>query len=187
MSIISSAFIEVLSTKFDILDVIDYTDVDKNFDKLAERLLQTKKKSFLPKDRYIIAHVDTDYYLPYCPYGLSTFNLVRTFLHNDIPMNTVLLLTNHIGIEREFRLLIPEEMHEHNFPTIIDNCITLPTNLRLGLNQQECNVDESLIVKHGVSMFGQPRIHRNMLYNQLMKENLLDTYSVSYKGDESVS
>ena len=74
-------------------------------------------------------------------------------------------------------------MQEHNFPTIIDNCLTVNNTVRLGLNQQECNVDESSIVKHGVSMIGVNRIHRNMLYNMLVERNLLDAYAVSYKGN----
>ena len=183
MTIISSAFIEALSTKFNILDVLDVTEFDSNFNILVNRLLKTKKEHFAPKDRYLIGHVDTDYYLPDCPYGLSTFNLVRTFLHNDIPLNTLIFLTNHPGIKKEFELLIPKEMHKHNFPTIIDDGLTICNTVRLGLNQQECSVDVSSIVKHGVSMFGVNRIHRNMLYNMLVERNLLDAYAVSYKGN----
>jgi len=187
LTIISSAFIEALSTKFNILDVLDVTEFDSNFNILVNRLLKTKKEHFAPKDRYLIGHVDTDYYLPDCPYGLSTFNLVRTFLHNDIPLNTLIFLTNHPGIKKEFELLIPKKMHKHNFPTIIDNCITVPKTVRLGLNQEETNFNDLDIVKHGVSMIGEPRIHRNMLYNQLNEKNLLDVYAVSYKGTKSVS
>jgi hypothetical protein len=59
--------------------------------------------------------------------------------------------------------------------------------VRLGLNQEECSIDESSIVNHGIAMLGAPRIHRNMLYNQLIEKKLLDTYAVSYKGDKRVS
>lgn len=184
---ISSGFIAALSAKFNLLDIIELTDVDSDFDLLATRLAKTKKTHFNSKDRYLIGHLDTDYYLPHCPYGLSMFNLVRTFLHNDIPLNTLILFTNHFGIRKEFEILIPKEMHEHNFPTIIDDCIMVANMVRLGLNQEECNVDEVSIENHGISMLGEARIHRNMLLNQLLERNLLDTYAVSYKGQKRVS
>jgi coenzyme F420-reducing hydrogenase gamma subunit len=180
---ISRGFIDALSSKFNLLDIIELPEVDSDFELLATRLAKTKKTHFNSKDRYLIGHLDTDYYLPSCPYGLSMFNLVRTFLHNDISLNLLILITNHKNIKKEFEILIPTEMQEHNFPTIIDNCLTVNNTVRLGLNQQECNVDESSIVKHGVSMIGVNRIHRNMLYNMLVERNLLDAYAVSYKGN----
>lgn len=184
---ISRGFIDALSSKFNLLDIIELPEVDSDFDLLATRLAKSKKKQFDAKDRYLIGHLDTDYYLPNCPYGLGMFNLVRTFLHNDISLNTLILLTNHPGITKEFEILIPKEMHEHNFPTIIDDCIMVANMVRLGLNQEECSIDASSIVNHGLAMLGAPRIHRNMLYNQLIENNLLDTYAVSYKGDKRVS
>lgn len=187
MPMISSVFIDALSSKFKILDIIELPEVDFDFELLANRLAKTKKTRFDPKDRYVIGHLDTDYYLPHCPYGLCMFNLVRTFLHNDIPLNTLILFTNHLGIKKELEILIPKEMHKHNFPTIIDDCIMVANMVRLGLNQKEGDIDTSAIQNHGIAMLGAPRIHRNMLYNQLVKRNLLDTYAVSYKGDARVS
>ena len=184
---ISSGFIDALSAKFNILDIIELTEVDNDFELLVTRLTKTKKTHFDSKDRYLVGHLDTDYYLPSCPYGLGMLNLVRTFLHNDIPLNTLILLTNHFGIKRELEILIPKEMHEHNFPTIIDDCILVANMPRLGLNQEECNVDEVSIENHGISMLGEARIHRNMLLYQLLERNLLDTYAVSYKGEKRVS
>jgi len=180
---ISNVFVNALSAKFNIIDKFALPSVDHDFQLVSDRLLQTKKQVFAHNDRYIISHLDTDYYLPSCPYGLSMFNLVRTFLHNDISLNILILITNHKNIKKEFEILIPTEMQEHNFPTIIDNCLTVDNTVRVGLNQHECNVDESSIVKHGVSMFGVNRLHRNMLYNMLVERNLLDAYAVSYKGN----
>ena len=179
---LSEVFVSALQKRFNLLTLIDIDNIDENWDILKDILVQTRKEIYQPNDRYVIVHSDTDYYLPECPYGLSIFNLVRTFLHNDIPLNTLLLITDHKGIRKEFELLIPDEMHEHNFPTIVDDCLTALVNTRIGMNQEETHFKESDIVKHGVSMIGIPRIHRNMLYNQLREQNLLDTYAVAYKG-----
>ena len=184
---ISRGFISALSSKYNILDIIELPEVDSDFTQLATRLEKTKKTRFDSKDRYVIGHLDTDYYLPDCPYGLGMFNLVRTFLHLDIPLNTLILFTNHIGIKREFEILIPKEMHEHNFPTIIDDCIMVANMVRLGLNQEEGDINTSAIVNHGIAMLGAPRTHRTMLYTQMVEKNLLNTYAVSYKGEKRVS
>lgn len=181
---ISNVVIDALAAKFNILDKFALPTIDHDFQAVADRLLQTKKEVFAPNDRYLISHFDTDYYLPSCPYGLSMFNLVRTFLHNDISLSMLILITNHLGIKKEFEILIPAEMQQYNFPTIIDDCLTIDKTVRVGLNQQECYIDESAIVKHGVSMFGVNRIHRNMLYNMMVERNLLDAYAVSYKGND---
>ena len=180
---LSEVFVDALQKRFNTIALLDINNIDKNWDILKDILVATRKIVYKPKDRYIIVHSDTDYYLPGCPYGLSMLNLVRTFLHNDIPLNTLLLITDHKGIKREFEILIPKEMHEHNFPTIVDDCLTALVNTRIGMNQEETYFNESDIVKHGVSMMGVPRIHRNMLYNQLRQQDLLDTYAVAYCGD----
>ena len=179
---LSETFIRLLQEKFNIIALLDINNIDQDWNILKDVFCNTKKDVFAPNDRYVIVHTDTDYYLPHCPYGLSMFNLVRTFLHNDIPLNTLLLITDHKGIEKEFRILIPKEMHEHNFPTIVDDCLTALVNTRIGMNQEETHFPVSDIVKHGISMIGFPRIHRNMLYNQLKAQDLLNTYAVAYKG-----
>ena len=93
---ISNVVIDALAAKFNILDKFALPTIDHDFQAVADRLLQTKKEVFAPDDRYLISHFDTDYYLPSCPYGLSMFNLVRTFLHNDISLSMLILITNLI-------------------------------------------------------------------------------------------
>tara|TARA_B100001057_G_scaffold207381_1_gene208079 strand:- start:1513 stop:2088 length:576 start_codon:yes stop_codon:yes gene_type:complete len=181
---LSEVFVKAIQKKFNIIALLDINYMDHDWDILKDILVATRKSVYEPKDRYVIVHTDTDYYLPGCPYGFSIFNLVRTFLHNNIPLYTMLLVTDHKGIKKEFKILIPKEMHEHNFPTIVDDCLTSIVNTRIGMNQEETHFKESEIVKHGVSMMGVPRVHRNMLYNQLREKNLLDAYAVAYKGED---
>ena len=170
--------------KFNIVAAIQLNHTDENFEKLKEILESTRKEAFDPNDRYLIAHADTDYYLPECPYGLAIFNLVRTFLNLDIPLNTLLFVTNHYGIRREFEILIPNDMHEHNFPTIIDNCLSCFTVTSLAHGMTEPAVDAQSITHHGVSMLGVARVHRNILFNELKQHDLLEYYAVSYRGEE---
>ena len=182
MSNISPLLEKQLATKFTILDNIRLHNYHQDWEAFAKRVRQTRKEVYAHKDRYLIEHSDTDYYLPECPYGLNIFNLVRTCLHEDISMNTLIIVTNHIGLHKEFKILIPEHMHEHNFPTIIDQCFTGLRNTRTGLNQSKVENNVSDITKHGVSMMGVARIHRNILFNLMKEHDMLDDYAVSYQG-----
>ena len=179
---LAQQIIDALSTKFNLIDILQVNQFDHDFQILADRLEKTRKDTYSINDRYLIEHSDTDYYLPNCPYGLSMFNLVRTFLHHDIPLGKVILVTSHKNIKREFEILIPKFMHHYNFPTIIDNCLTAFKDVRLGENQKEVEINPNKICKHGVSMMGVPRVHRNMLYHQLIEKKLFDSFAVSYKG-----
>jgi len=182
MSNISPLLEKQLATKFTLLDNISLLDYYQDWEAFAKRVRQTHKEVYDYKDRYLIDHSDTDYYLPECPYGLIAFNLVRTCLYEDIPMNTLIIVTKWKGLHKEFELLIPEHMHKHNFPTIIDQCFTGFKNSRLGLNQPKVENNVSDITKHGVSMMGVPRIHRNILFRLMKEHNMLDDYAVSYQG-----
>jgi len=182
MSNISPEFVTQLATKFNILDDIRLQSYTDDWTAFAQRLKKTHKVTYDTHDRYLLDHSDTDYYLPGCPYSLTTFNLVRTCLHEDIPMNTLLIVTNHISLHKEFEMLIPNHMHKHNFPTIVDQCVTAFKNTRLGLNQDHVDNNILDITRHGVSMIGEPRIHRNILFRLMKKHNLLNDYAVSYRG-----
>ena len=182
MSKISPLLYEKLATKFTILDSIRLAYYFDDWPAFAKRIKQTHKEVYAHRDRYLLTHSDTDYYLPHCPYGLNMFNLVRTCLYEDIPMNTLIIVTNHIGLQKEFKLLIPEHMHKYNFPTIIDQGMTSFENIRFGLNHTLADTSVDEITKHGVSMMGMPRIHRNILFKLMQKNNLLDAYAVSYQG-----
>jgi hypothetical protein len=182
MTNISPLLYQKLATKFTILDSIRLFRYFHDWEAFAKRIKQTHKEVYAHRERYLIDHSDTDYYLPKCPYGLNMFNLVRTCLYEDIPMNTLIIITNHIGLQKELELLIPEHMHKHNFPTIIDKCITAFKNVRTGLNLPIADYSVDEIIKHGVSMMGVPRVHRNLIFNLMKKNNLLDDYAVSYQG-----
>jgi hypothetical protein len=166
------------------MKIIDYSH---DWDAFAQRINLNRKEEFDDTDRYLIDHSDTDYYLPKCPYGLSMFNLVKTCLHKDIPMNTFVIFTNHIGLHREFEILLPDHMHKHNFPTIIDQCLVAGIeNTRLGTKVPDIEFDVKDITKHGISMMGKPRIHRNILFNLIKDHKLLNDYAVSFSGSSDI-
>ena len=179
---INKALATKLAQKYNVLDTIRLFNYTNDWSLFVERVNKTRKKVFEHQDRYVIDHSDTDYYMPHCPYGLTMFNLVRTCLHEDICMGTFIIVTNHIGLAKEFETLLPAHSRR---PVVIDKCFTAFKNITHGSNQPKFDHAETNITKHGVSMMGSARIHRNMLYNKMVANNLLDKYAISYKGQST--
>jgi hypothetical protein len=176
---INKALAKKLAEKYNVLDIIRLFNYTNDWALFVERVNKTRKPVFEHQDRYIIDHSDTDYYMPHCPYGLTMFNLVRSCLHEDICMGTFIIVTNHNGLAEEFEKLLPAHSRR---PVIIDRCLTAFKNTTHGSNQPIFSHAETDIIKHGVSMMGSARIHRNMLFRQMIRKNLLDSYAISYKG-----
>jgi hypothetical protein len=163
--------LSMLDKKYNLLLKIDARQFDNNWQLLSDKLDSIKKESFLPNDRILIAHMDTDYYDELLPCGLIIINLVRMFKNKDIPLYLLLLVTNHYGINKEFDLLLVDH-HKKDRPTIIE---TLLSQLLLSNNfvlEDDCRIDQ--IEKAAMSMIGRQRSHRVALCNFIADSNLLN-------------
>ena len=168
-------FINTLREYINIIDIIDILHFDQDFDKLMDQLLKTKKEVYAPKDFYVIKHYDPQYYLPHCKYSLTTFNLVQTFQEIDISLGRTIIVTNNPGYLDEFKLLIPDRLHQYDLPIVFDNCISAFDNNHLD-NPKWNNIaiNNDKIEKHALTMMGSGRVHRNTLYNHIKKHNYFD-------------
>jgi|APSaa5957512535_1039671.scaffolds.fasta_scaffold08608_5 hypothetical protein len=170
--------------KFNIIHIFDLGLIDHDFDILKQHLQKTKKKQYQPDDKYLIMHYDTDYYLPGCSYGLSIYNLIKTFVESDIPFSTILFITNHVGIKQEFLTLIPKLEHRYNFPTIVDNCVTCLTSASIASSSAiDIPLNTSKINKNAICMLGVQRPHRNVIFNFIKKNRLLDKIATAYNNN----
>lgn len=178
---LSDPFRQILNNKFNILGEFDLVMYDDNFEMLKTHIANVREKKFNPDDKFIIVHHDTDYYMPHCPYGLTIYNLYKTFVELDISLSTVILITNHKGIIKDFKSLIPNNEYQYNLPLIIDeylsafNDIYLPTSLKI----KEFDTD---ISHHAISLLGAKRIHRNILFNEFKGRNLLKQIICAYNN-----
>ena len=181
---LSTKLRKLLNNKFNIIEEIDLINTDFDFSILKNILLKTKKDHYTNIDKYIIIHYDTDYYLPHCPYGLTIFNLVKTFTEVDISLDNIIFVTSYPGIKKEFELLVPEYEQPYNLPIIIDNCITCFNDelhaIRNALPNNVVKIDT--IEKRAVCMLGQSRAHRHILYNFIKKHNLFDKIATSFNN-----
>ena len=176
-------FISTLKEYINIIDIIDIVHFDQNFDLLKDRLLQTKKEVYTPKDFYVIKHYDPQYYLPHCNYSLTTFNLVQTFLEVDISLGQTIIFTNNPGYLEEFKLLIPDRLHQYSLPIVVDDCISAFNNNHLDTpTWNNISINSDKIEKHAVTLMSYNRVHRNALYNHIKKHNYFDMIATSYRS-----
>ena len=179
---LSSNFRYVLNKKFNILGEFDIVNYDHDFNLLQSRLLIFSSHTFSHADKFIIVHYDTDYYMPNSNYGLSIYNLYKTFLELDISLSTMIIVTNHKGIESDFKNLIPFHEQKYNFPIIIDNYISaFRESERLTHRLSDINFTTN-ISHHAICMMGAKRIHRNILFNEFKKNNLLNEIICAYNN-----
>jgi len=187
---LTKEFKELIYSKYNILGEFTLLRYDNNFEKLFNDINQCRIDKFTSNDKFVIVHDDTDYYMPNSEYGLSIYNLYKTFIRLDISLSTVLFITDHINIENDFNALIPLNQRKHNFPIIITNnlFVTRATgdiaNYAI-INQK--NIDKSLILYHGVCMMGEPRIHRNIIFRFFKNANLLDKLICSYRNEKDIT
>ena len=170
---ITSEYLAVLNNKYKIIDHVNLLSVDFDFALLEKFLNKTKKSYYQANERYIIEHFDTDYYLPEFPYGLTLYNLFIAFKKLDIPLFTMLIITNSFGIEHEINALAPDC---NDRPTVITTFIS-----HLHYTNEYCNVDVDAkeITVPGICMMSRSRVHRHALYNFFERESLLDFLAVT--------
>jgi hypothetical protein len=174
MSEITEDYRNFLTTKYNVLGGIHLVRHDSNFDHIEAMLLKLKKEYHPFDDRIVIEHFDTDYYLPDFPYGITLYNLFTAFRKVDLPLFTMLLITNHFGIGKEVEKLITDP---NDCPTIIETFISTYhyTNY-----YQDIEVDTDKIIMPGVGIMGGNRVHRNALYHYIDNNKLLDRIAVKY-------
>jgi len=171
-----------LNKKFNILGEFDLIHYDSDFNLLRTHIANCRKQIFSSTDKIIIVHKDTDYYMPNSSYGLTVYNLYKTFLELDISLSTMIIVTNHKGIESDFKNLIPLHEQQYNFPIIIDTLISTSNwyeELRPTLKDIEFNAN---ISHNAICMMGAKRIHRNILFNVFKKNNLLNKIICTYNN-----
>lgn len=162
--------LNLLKRKFDIVSSVDCRDFDMDYKLLDDILLPLSNKTFSNREKILFVHMDTDYYDNLLPVGLIPLNLIRAFKQFDIPLHSMLFVTNHFGIQKEFDLLLLKQ-HENDRPLIIE---TLLSKLLYPpvKDTPVPNIDFNKITKPALCMMGACRSHRVALYNFLMNDNL---------------
>lgn len=162
-----------LYSKFDILDHFEVKYFDQDWPSLEVYLRSIKLDYYTSKQKYIVEHVDTDYYHPDFKYGFWITNLISVFRQVDIPLHCLLLFTNHFGIEREIQSLAPDPMDR---PLVVSSFIV---SSHYSDNYQSVDTDADAIDYPAICMMGSSRTHRHALFRFLQHNQLLDKVAVS--------
>jgi len=175
-TLMTPAYQKAIYAKYSIVLHLEFKMFDYNFDILEQHLLSIKKDQFFHNDRIIIEHQDCDYYLKDFPYGVGLYNLFTAFKKIDIPLFTMLLFTNHFGIEQEVKKLAPDP---NDRPTVIESFIT---KTHYAEKYQPVELSSDQIQRPGLCMMGNHRVHRHVMYRFLEQEQLLSCVATSIKG-----
>jgi hypothetical protein len=167
---------EVFYSKYDILGHYEIKWFDSDWPLFEKHLQSIKLDYYTPKQKYIVEHVDTDYYHPDFNYGFCLSNLISAFKTVDIPLHALLLFTNHFGIEREINALAPDP---HDRPIVVTSFITTTHYIN---RYQPVDVNPELIKYPAICMMGASRTHRNVVFRFLERHNLLETVAISVKN-----
>jgi hypothetical protein len=167
----------LLKSKFNIKLALDCRKFDTNPDLLVEQLSIYQGQYFNQQDKILLVHMDTDYYDPLLPAGLIPINVTRIFKNLDIPFCSLIFVTNHYGIGREFDFLL-KDYHELDRPTVIETLLS-PALLSDRDNHKLPQISFNEIEKPGLCMMNKERSHRVAFYNFLRNNKLFDKIAVS--------
>jgi hypothetical protein len=172
----SSQYHDLLYSKYTVIGHFNFLQFHSDFSILEQCLEQCQKDCFAPTDRIIIEHMDTDYYLGQFPYGLGLLNLIRAFKEVDIPLFTLLLFTNHFGIEQELDSLLSTHC-DGDRPTVITSLIS---TAHYSTNYVDVCIDADAIEIPAISMMNHSRVHRDVLATFINQNGLQNTIAAVY-------
>ncbi len=163
--LIDPVFLAAMQQKYNIIDTIRFLHYDQDFVGLKYRLLGLKKKNeFLPNDRIIINHFDTDYFI-HNQFGINLTNFFTVWEEVDLPKYLILLYTNNPGIGREIDVIC-QHSHPADRPTVFETFID-PASYSYDTYKTEPDMNIEQIEYHGLAMMNAPRTHRYALYNHI--------------------
>ncbi len=177
---IAKQYTDILESQFNIIGYVSIRDYWNDFRKLDEYLKKTRKEVFDPHDRYVVDHGEVCYYMPHAEYSLDLFNVIRCFIHQDIDLDKVIIMSYHTTIERELDLLIPKSLPR---PTVFHGLTWL--NFMHDRIKNDVKHDPKDITHHAVCLIRNNRVHRSALYNGI--KHLKDKILIKYRGDYLVS
>jgi hypothetical protein len=155
---------DLLELRYNIIGHTHMCEFDNDFDELRKKFKTIQRDSFEPNDRFIIEHMDTDFYFDLCPVGINFMNVFTVAAEFDIPAYVLLFYTNHYGIQDEIDILC-QHNHPNDRPTVIESSWS-----KWMFNSAECDnisLDLEKIEYPVLCMMNGNRSHRHALYHQL--------------------
>ncbi len=161
--LIPPEILAVLQTQFKIIDSIVFPNFDTNWNVLRTFFINTKKQEYHRNDRYLIVHQDTDIYINEMCVGVNLRNFFQVVQEIDIPFYTLIIWTNHFGLQKEIDILC-KNRHAKDRPMLIES---FSATTHINDHYHVVDLDADQIEYHAISMMGAGRSHRLALYHEL--------------------
>jgi len=167
--------IDLVKEKYKILEILDLVFYDHRLSVLDQILIKYQNHTFVPDERIVILHHDTDYY-PDNGVGNNIYNLFRLLARNSVPLEFVIIFTNHYGIKSEIDHLCRHIVNQTP-PKIIYTSLwyDFPQNLDTPPSINYQNIEHLYACLNGVE-----RAHRVLTLCYLNQNGLLSRGMVSY-------
>lgn len=101
MSMLKKEVMDIVRSRYEILEVIDLLEYDYQIEHLDHKLSQYDNYVFGKHQRIIILHNDTDYYVSLQTPGFTLYNLFLLLNKHSIPIEFLIMFTNHHNIHKE--------------------------------------------------------------------------------------
>lgn len=176
-SALTEKYKDFLYEKYNVLAHVDSIQIDYKPQEFQEFLHSLKKEYYLPNERIVIEHMDTDYYHDDLRYGMFIRNLIRSFQNLDIPTYVLLLYTNHFGIQKEIHNLLTDK---NDLPTVIE---TFVYQYHIQSSYEDHPIDVEEIQMPALSLMGGSRRgHRHAFYDFVVKNKFEQYIAISKSG-----
>ena len=167
---------KIIKEKFNVVAEIDARDFDRDYSILESLLLKHKRESYTIYDKFLISAMDINYYDDLLPCSILVINIIRIFERLNIPFFTLLFITTHNGMEKEFDIVLndhPKDDRPVVLYTMISNLNTPPTYDWIKY------IETDNIERAGMCLMHMAKSHRVALYNYLIENNLDKQIAIS--------
>ena len=171
--LLKQSVMDIVQSRYRVLSIVDMLEYDQHPEVLEQFLQQYQGHVFAANERVVILHHDTDYYVSPGTPGFSMYNLMLILKTIDIPLEFVLFITNHYGIEAELADLAQANGAHGNVRVVYTaQWFDFPDTAEV----QMASAPAYLYC----SLNGQQRDHRLSLLTQLAEHDLLSAGILSY-------
>lgn len=166
---------QIIEQKYKVLETIDIFDYGSNIDNLYKLLANYENYVFLPNERILILHHDTDYYVTTKASGFTIYNLILILNKLNIPNEFIVMLTNHYGIEDEIQKQF-QDISGTNIFKIIYTSLWYDFPEQVDITEPESGKLKKLYC----CLNGAERLHRVALLCNLEEKSLIENGMISY-------
>jgi hypothetical protein len=173
---IQQKVIDLVGQKYQILEILDLIYYDCRLNELNQTLQKYQNHIFSPDERIILLHHDTDYYSDIKSVGNNIYNIFRILSYHDVPLEFVIMFTNHYGIEKELQHMCQKILNK-SVPQVIYTVLfwIFPENLENLPDPKYQEIKNLYCCLNRVE-----RAHRLLTLAYLQEYDLLDQGVISY-------